>query len=174
MANLGQTAQGATAENGWALNTMWGRIGTAIENGSVNSLSCYINDQLGNIKLSLYEENVTGDGPGAKIYGQETGQALSGVAGFFTDASATGTILAGKVYWIGVKLDSNAPSTYYDLDGAYLGLYDGDTYGTAWPSPGTFTTTTTRRWSVYVTYTPSAGGDLSVSLQEAQVGGSTF
>ncbi len=176
MADLGHTGVPGSTEGGLVNYTVWGRIGTAPSNGTITSASSYcINAVVINLKLAIYAENGTADGPGTLIWAQTTGQPSPGTVGFFTDNSATGNIVSGTTYWMGWRTDSAAMNFVYDTDAAYKGLYETPiAFGDAWASPGTFTTSSTRRWGFYLTYTATSGEVLAWSPVVRAVRGANF
>lgn len=157
MATLGFTSAGGSSEAGWNGFIGWGRIGTATENGSIDTLHLYIDNATAgvNCKLAIYDENATNDGPG-NLVAQTAEFSIANPTTAFVSDAATGSLVSGTTYWMAYKINNGTPHTFYDAGG--LGFYEASQpYADAFPDPSSFTTTDTRKWSMYVTYTPSGG-----------------
>lgn len=151
MATFGNTNKGANAAGGYdgtyAVKTLF----TAPENGTVTSISCY-----------------TGGGSGVTIdLGMYSGVTLltranvaAAADGWVTADVPDEAIVNGVVYGLAFKTIGTSALTYY-YDGGDVNQSQRNFSLTAGDNlPATFTVSNqvARNWSIYATYTPSAGG----------------
>ncbi len=117
---------------------------------TLKSLTFYITNAAGNLRLGLYDDTGPNGGPGAKK--AETAE-VAAVAGWMTVPVVTPVALAKGNYWLAYAPSDNALGFRQAGDGTGHLAYFSQTYG---PMPDAFSTTPTtdtNRWSFYATLT---------------------
>lgn len=144
--NVGVTALLPTTDSGNAglIVAQKVSLGTA---GTLQSLSFYTNNNVGNIKMALYDATGAGGTPGAKL--AETASVTT-VIGWNTVPTGTKPSLAIGTYWMVYEVSNNALTFKSGSGGNYI--LKSQTYGTMpTPFPTGSTTAGTTSWSFYMT-----------------------
>jgi nitrous oxidase accessory protein NosD len=168
MAVLGKTAIGSTVQSVSPSQELAIGPYAAPENGTITQIAFYSATTGGDLKLGVYEDNngtpgnlvasnlITADEPGWKA------------------GAASGSIEAGKAYWIGA-ITSNSQSARRDSVTNVNLLTRSGSYsaGLTNPYPSGFSMFSSRDVSAYFTYTPtttSSVGQLQQAINNAQPG----
>lgn len=157
MATFGKTVAGST----WAVanNDLYASLRTAPEDGTVTSISIYTLESVGNIKGIILDsdKNILAVGSGVAAVADS----------WVTCVLSTPQPISGSVdYYLGCIWDNSGLHPSTSTSGG-TGIADSSN-DYASPTNPTDASANSWDWSVYATYTPSAGGSAySDSLNEA-------
>jgi hypothetical protein len=158
MATLGKTDIGGTSgpmspNNEWAAGPY-----TAIENGTITSISVYAASVGGgSTRFGVWKDDGTGN-PGDLIAESASSTLASGWMTF----SASGTIVSGQAYYIGHLSNNNIGGAY--AAGSKEIVFKAKTFGAlSNPFPGGTTTVGSRDYSMYFTYTPTPSEEITIA-----------
>ena len=146
--NIGETAVLSTADNGNG-NLLVAQKATLPVTAVLQSMSFYVTNAAGKLRLGVYDSSGPGGGPGNKV--AETAE-ISPVNGWNT-ATTSPTVLAAGTYWLAYFPSSSSLAFVKNPNGTG-GRYYSLPYG---PLPSTFSTTpssTQSHWSFYATLQP--------------------
>ena len=143
--NIGETTVLSTADKGNG-NLLVTQKATLPVTSVLQSMSFYVTNAAGKLRLGVYDASGPGGGPGNKV--AETAE-ISPVNGW-NRAATSPTVLAAGTYWLAYHPSSNSLAFVKNPNGAGGGLY-ALPYG---PLPSKFSTTpssTQSNWSLYAT-----------------------
>ena len=146
--NIGETAVLSTADQG-SRNLLVAQKATLPVTAVLQSMSFYVTNAAGRLRLGVYDASGPGGGPGNKI--AETAE-IRPVNGWNTGTTPP-TVLPAGSYWLAYFPSRNSLAFVKNLDGAE-GRYYSLPYG---PLPSTFSTnpsSTQSHWSFYATLQP--------------------
>ncbi len=146
--NIGETAVLSTADNNNG-NLLVTQKATLPVTSVLQSMSFYVTNAAGKLRLGVYDASGPGGGPGNKV--AETAE-ISPVNGWNTAATSP-TVLAAGTYWLAYHPSSNSLAFVKNPNGAGGWLYSLP-YG---PLPSKFSTnpsSTKSNWSLYATLQP--------------------
>lgn len=172
MATLGRTSVGSTARTGWGGYTVLAGPFVADENGTITA-----------VKLYLAGAGVDGVFRGVVFEGVDattlisTGAEVVVTGAQFPDvvssSVASGSIVAGHSYWIGMELGPvGGAGFYYDVGSSGDSRYQTNTYPTA-PADMSSATDFTDQYTAYIDYTPAASGPPVNTVAPAVTGTAT-
>jgi len=124
------------------------------QTATLQSMSFYVVNATGKLRLGIYDASGPGGGPGAKK--AETAE-ITPVAGWNTANVITPVSLPAGTFWLAYLPSSSSLSFRIDRSSGSLKYYS-FTYGTM---PNTFSTTTTSEtghWSFYATFSIASAG----------------
>lgn len=158
--NLGYETAGASVTSHSTSRGVCGHTPAASENGTVTSISVYGLSTVGtcNYVMCLYNDNVTS---GTRLdYSAQDGR--SGAAAWRTNNAVVGfSLVSGTKYYVGHYHNaSSAPGnmeTNYDTGATADGLIYSSAYSSPPPDPATVDSSTTSKYSAYLTYTAAGG-----------------
>lgn len=146
---IGETNILPTNSNSSA-NNLTAQQTTLSQTATLQSLSVYVTNSSGNVRLGVYDATGPSGGPGARK--AETNQ-MTPVAGWNTGSVITPVTLSPGTYWLAFLPSSNGLHFVRDATTGSNRFYS-FAYG---PMPATFSTTPTSgvgHWSLYATLTP--------------------
>jgi hypothetical protein len=169
---LGYTTIGGT-DSSVSADTLYGmKIGTMPAAGTLNSITFYDNDSSAtpNMRTGVYTDD--GDGSLTLVYGSTDDSYPTGVgwdedptdssgSGPSSEALANGAVIRAAFC---IAADSDAQFKY-DSDASYDRYYKAYSYAALPASPDTFSTSASRRYSVWIDYTAGGGGlDIPIAM----------
>jgi fibronectin type 3 domain-containing protein len=139
---------------------------TLAQAGTLQSLSFYVTQAAGNLRLGVYDASGPNGGPGKLLAQTNT---FTPVVGWNTAAVTTPVALAAGTYWLAYEPTDNNLHFAVDRTSGSIAWYS-FTFG---PMPATFSTSTstqTAHWSFYATLTEGATATPpSITTQPASV-----
>ena len=145
MINIGETAVLATADNGNG-NLLVAQQATLPVTSVLQSMSFYVTNAAGKLRLGLYDSTGPGGGPGKKL--AETAE-ITPVVGWNSSPVVSQVTLQPGSYWLSYFPSSNSLAFGKNLSGQ--GAYYTQTYGVMPATFSTFPTKETVHWSLYAT-----------------------
>jgi hypothetical protein len=146
--NIGETTVLSTADNGNG-NLLVAQQATLSVTSVLQSMSFYVTNAAGTLRLGVYDASGPGGGPGNKV--AETAE-ISPVSGW-NRATTSPTVLPAGTYWLAYFPSSDSLAFVKNPNGT-----GGRTYPLPYgPLPSTFSTTpssTQSNWSFYATLQP--------------------
>jgi len=145
---IGETAVLSTADDGNG-NLLVAQQATLPVTSVLQSMSFYVTNAAGRLRLGVYDASGPGGGPGNKIAETEEIRPVNG----WNTGTTPPTVLPAGSYWLAYFPSSNSLAFVKNLDGAE-GRYYSLRYG---PLPSTFSTnpsSTQSHWSFYATLQP--------------------
>jgi len=140
--------------------------GTPASSGTTDSLTWY-SSAAGtvSVKVGLYNDST---GPTSPVSGSpiENASVASWTAAWKTFAMSGLSVVGGSLYWPTVV--HNATITYYydTLGGTNRYRREPQTYASAWPNPFGSTSSSSAKYSIYVTYTAAGGLSIPVLMNQ--------
>ena len=146
---FGYTTQGASNSN--TKDIIIGSIFTGA-NGTVDKISVYIGSPSSGTKFQcgLYRDS---DYILTSITEERTGITVAGWQDFAAGNIVGQKVLSSKSYLPTIWQDGTYDTIAYDTGDANQGKHQTYIYANPWPQIGTFSTSNTRKYSIYVTYT---------------------
>jgi len=167
--NIGETTITSADDSGNA-NILLSQQATLGQSASIQSLSFYVTNAAGKLRLGIYDATGPSSGPGAKK--AETAE-ITPTTGWNTATTTTHPTLAAGTYWLAYLPSDNNLAFKKSPTSTTNSRYYTFTYGTL---PNTFSTapsTTPSHWSLYATLSlstsPKTGdinGDNSVNITD--------
>jgi hypothetical protein len=126
--------------------------------GTLNSISMYIVNATGTLKMGIYADNGS-NAPGALL--ATSGEVTLSTSNSWYTIPISGSVSASTKYWVMYRLSSGSASFKLISGGGFLSSWKTTSYASAWPDPyGSATgTSSSSRWALYFTYTPSGSVD---------------
>jgi hypothetical protein len=153
---LGYTSGGAT--NQYFASQIWGSSAVASEDGTVTKMSSYwLSYSAGNVGVAYYTNS--GGQPSAKVAEDSGDVAISGATPTWYDNNISGAITGGNTYWLLAQESAGGSNNALRLDtasGAHV-QYNTVTFETWASTLGTPSNSGAYLFSIYATYTASAG-----------------
>jgi hypothetical protein len=137
----------SAADNGNG-NLLVAQQATLPDTSVLQSISFYVTNAAGKLRLGVYDDSGPGGGPGNKV--AETAE-ISPVNGW-NKATTSPTVLAEGTYWLAYFPSSSSLAFRKDLSGQ--GAYYTQNYGVMPATFSTFPTKETVHWSLYATLQP--------------------